>query len=324
MSDGESSDGEVDFRPTIDISTLPTVVQGRIKAMKNLQLETVKAECAYYKEVHQLDIKYQKMFDVINNKRGAILSGAYEPSGAELEWSDAAPPSDEEAVTNGVGKIKLDMDENTKGIPKFWMYTLKNVNEESLQALIEPHDEPVLEYLNDITVQINEPNNSGFTLKFHFGENPFFTNQVLTKVYSLREDPDPKCPLEYDGPEIIGCKGCSIDWKEGKDVTKTTVTVKNLRSKKANKCCPEKDVTKEVSADSFFSFFSPPDITDENEDDASDEERAILAMDFDVGFNIKEKIIPRAVLYFTGEALDDDDDEFEDCDTEEESEDGDH
>ena len=41
-----------------------------------------------------------------------------------------------------------------------------------------------------------------------------------------------------------------------------------------------------------------------------------LAIDFDVGFAIKEKIIPRAVLYFTGEILEDDED-FEDIDSDE-------
>ena len=46
----------------------------------------------------------------------------------------------------------------------------------------------------------------------------------------------------------------------------------------------------------------------------SDENRATLAIDFDVGFAIKEKIIPRAVLYFTGDLLEDDE-EFEDVDT---------
>ena len=49
-------------------------------------------------------------------------------------------------------------------------------------------------------------------------------------------------------------------------------------------------------------------------EEMSDENRATLAIDFDVGFAIKEKIIPRAVLYFTGDLLEDDED-FEDVDT---------
>ena len=56
----------------------------------------------------------------------------------------------------------------------------------------------------------------------------------------------------------------------------------------------------------------PADPTEE----MSDESRATLAIDFDVGFAIKEKIIPRAVLYFTGDLLEDDED-FEDVDSDE-------
>ena len=41
MSDCGSSDGEVDFKPSIDISSLPIPVQNRVKALKNLQLKTV-------------------------------------------------------------------------------------------------------------------------------------------------------------------------------------------------------------------------------------------------------------------------------------------
>jgi len=300
------SDGEVDFKPSLDVSHLPQVVQNRVKALKNIQLDTVKAECEYYKEVHELDLKYQKIYDEINKKRACVLSGDHEPSGAEIEWKEPSKDedSDVDVVTNGVDKIDLGMDENTKGIPKFWMYTLKNANDEALLGMVEPHDEPVLEYLTDITVTLNQPKNNGFTLHFLFSENPYFTNTVLDKMYKLREDLDPESPLEFDGPEIIDCTGCPIEWKEGKDVTKMLV--------------------KEVKADSFFNFFSPPIIPNGKEMDMTDEDRSILARDFDVGFAIKEKIIPRAVLYFTGEAFDDDDDEFEDCDTEEEESDGDN
>jgi nucleosome assembly protein 1-like 1 len=322
MSDCGSSDGEVDYSPCIDISSLPVVVQNRVKALKNLQLETVKAECEYYKEVHQLDVKYQKVYDEINKKREVVLSGAYEPSGAEIEWKNKEEESeaggDTEAITNGIEKLKvLDMDENTKGIPKFWMNAMKNANDECLMGMVEDHDEAVLEYLTDITVQLNQEQNNGFTLRFHFKENPYMSNSVLTKVYTLREDPDPESPLEYDGPEIISCKGCPIDWKAGKDVTKTVLKLKKLKPKKG-KNAPDKEITKEVKADSFFNFFSPPEHTEGKEEDMTDEDRATLAMDFDVGFAIKEKIVPRAVLYYTGEAFDEDDDEFEDLDTEEE------
>ena len=125
---------------------------------------------------------------------------------------------------------------------------------------------------------------------FHFSENPFFTESVLSKAYKLRDEPDPDCLLEYDGPEITDCTGCTITWKEGKDVTRTTVKVKKLKERKGPKGSPAKAVTKEVKADSFFNFFTPPVVVDGKEEDLTDEDRAILAMDFDVGFAIKEKV----------------------------------
>merc|ERR1712013_723204 len=303
MSDNESmnSDSEdQEFQPSLDISALPVVVKNRVKALKKLQFETVKAEAEYYKEIHALDVKYQKMYDAINARRTGVIKGDHEPAGDEIEWpsDDEDEEKKEESLANGVEKMTLkDYDENTKGIPKFWPHALKNANEEALMGLIEPHDEPVLEHLADITVALNEPKNTGFTLTFSFTENPYFSNPTLTKEYELRDGPDPDSPLEYDGPEIFRCKGCKIDWKEGKDVT-------------------QKAVTKEIKADSFFNFFNPPNVPEDPKAEVSDDDRAVLAVDFDVGFAIKEKVITRAVLYFTGEIFDDDD--FEDLDTEEE------
>jgi nucleosome assembly protein 1-like 1 len=42
-----------------------------------------------------------------------------------------------------------------------------------------------------------------------------------------------------------------------------------------------------------------------------DDIQQILTADFEIGHFIRERIVPRAVLYFTGEALEDEDDEDE-------------
>jgi nucleosome assembly protein 1-like 1 len=62
-------------------------------------------------------------------------------------------------------------------------------------------------------------------------------------------------------------------------------------------------VKKTVPTESFFNFFSPPKApTDEDDDAASDiEER--LELDYQLGEDIMEKLIPRAIDWFTGEAL---------------------
>ena len=44
-----------------------------------------------------MDLKYQAKYDEINQKRTQVVSGAYEPSGAELEYpSDKEEEEDEE------------------------------------------------------------------------------------------------------------------------------------------------------------------------------------------------------------------------------------
>jgi len=47
----------------------------------------------------------------------------------------------------------------------------------------------------------------GFTLEFVFEPNEYFTNETLTKQYLMKFGIDSEAPLEYDGPEIVKCKG---------------------------------------------------------------------------------------------------------------------
>ena len=58
----------------------------------------------------------------------------------------------------------------------------------------------------------------------------------------------------------------------------------------------------------LFNFFAPPEVPESG--DLDDDSEAILAADFEIG-HIHERIIPRSVLYFTGEAIEDDDDEYD-------------
>jgi len=316
------SDGDCDFQPSLDVSSLPQVVRNRVKALKKLQFETVKAEELYYKEIHALDLKFQKQYDDINEKRLKVVSGEYEPAGDEIDWPSDTEDEEETAkaekdLSNEMKKVALkDYTETTKGIPKFWYHTLRNANDDALMGMIQPHDEPILENLTNLTVKLNSPDNTGFILNFYFGQNDYFTDSVLTKEYELRPCHDPETPLEYDGPEIYKCKGCKINWKEGKNVTKTTIPIK-----KSKKGSSKKGETKEETLDSFFNFFNPPEVPEDPAVEMSPENRTFLAVDFDVGFAIKEKIIPRAVLYFTGDIFNDEDGDFEDLSDDDEEED---
>jgi len=54
-----------------------------------------------------------------------------------------------------------------------------------------------------------------------------------------------------------------------------------------------------------------------------EETHALLTSDFEIGHYIRERIVPRAVLYYTGEALEDEDFEEEEEEGEEGEEDDD-
>ncbi|EHB08539.1 Nucleosome assembly protein 1-like 1 [Heterocephalus glaber] len=45
--------------------------------------------------------------------------------------------------------------------------------------------------------------------------------------------------------------------------------------------------------------------------DLDDDAEAILAADFEIGHFLRDRIIPRSVLYFTGKAIEEDDDDYD-------------
>jgi nucleosome assembly protein 1-like 1 len=181
------------------------------------------------------------------------------------------------------------------GIPEFWLTIFKNTD--ILSEMVQPHDEPILERLEDIRVSF--PENMGFVLEFVFAPNEYFDNEVLTKSYLMKSEPEETDPVSFDGPEIIGSEGCTINWKTGKNITKKVVK-KKQRQRGNDKV---RWVTKTQKEDSFFNFFDPPEMPDDNE--SCDEElEALLTTDFEIGQYIRERIIPKAIWYFTNEVTD--------------------
>merc|ERR1712135_47853 len=176
---------------------------------------------------------------------------------------------------------------------------------------MQEHDEPILKHLTDIKVHYKE-NPMGFILEFFFSPNEYFENTVLVKKYEMKCIPEEEDPFSFEGPEIHKCKGTVIDWKKGKNVTVKTIKKKQKHKSKGS----VRTVTKTVQNDSFFNFFNPPIVSDDPDAEVDDDTRALLTADFEIGHYIRESIIPRAVLYFTGEALLDD--EFDEGEEEEE------
>jgi len=306
------------------IDSLPGPVKKRLKALKKIQLETTKLEAKFYEEVHQLECKYHQLYTPLYEKRAQITKGDYEPNEDECDW----PSDDEESDLADDVKDKVNEEgdkekkengvaEDAKGVPEFWLTIFKNI--EMIQDMIQDHDEPALEALNDVKVTFSDGKGDapmGFKLHFLFGPNDYFTDTELIKEYEMKCTPNEQDPFSFDGPEIFKCKGCPIHWKPNKNLTVKTVKKKQKHKSKGN----VRTITKQVKNDSFFNFFDPPTIPDDPEAEVDADTQELLTSDFEIGHYIRERVVPRAVLFFTGEALEEDDFDDEEDDDEDEGE----
>lgn len=324
--------------PSGYIASLPKPVKRRLKALKKLQFKMIEVESKFYEEVHELECRYASLYAPLCSRRSDVTSGAVEPTDSDCDWPSEDEDEEEiageqmqkakiteidETKTNGEAggdaddkKDETD-DSSASGVSEFWLTVFKNVD--LLAEMIQEHDQPILKHLIDLKVHFTKQDKAtgeemGFQLEFVFSENEFFTNSSLTKTYVMRAEPDEEDPFSFEGPEIIKCKGCAIDWNKGKNVT-----IKIIKKKQKHKGRgTTRTVTKTVQNDSFFNFFSPPE-QPENEDEENEDDEdveALLAADYEIGHFLRERIVPRAVLYFTGEALDEDEDDEDDYDDE--------
>lgn len=311
-------------RPRVNsgyISTLPAPVKRRLKALKKIQLDSLKIEARFYEEVHKLECKYQNIYQPLHEKRSKIAMGEHEPNDDECQWPSDDEEDKDKKIKRSIKAILLDfgikketankealindlktklVDEKNKkeaehkvvkGVPKFWLTVFKNAFLARNES-IEEADDPILTKLKDITVTFNE-SPMGFTLHFYFEPNDFFSNGVLTKEYEMKCEPNEDDPSSFEGPEIFNCKGCMINWKEP-------------------------FLRKEVKKGSFFDkFFDPPPHPD-LDDDADPQNHYLLGEHFAVGEQFRDWIIPKAVLIFTGEGLQEESDEEEEGEEEEE------
>ncbi|KAF9936264.1 Nucleosome assembly protein 1-like 1 [Modicella reniformis] len=140
---------------------------------------------------------------------------------------------------------------------------------------ISERDEGALKHLVDIRLSYFEK--PGFRLDFEFSPNEHFTNTILTKSYYYQDEP---------GYGTGGVKN-----------------PKKQRHKGTNKI---RVVKKVVPTESFFGFFTPPvppKEDDEENEEEFDEIDEKLELDYNLGEELKDNIIPHAVDWFTGKAL---------------------
>ncbi|KAI0885234.1 nucleosome assembly protein [Annulohypoxylon maeteangense] len=313
------------------IESLPQHVRRRVAGLKGIQKDHSKLEAEFQEEVLQLEKKYFAKFTPLYETRAAIVNGKEEPTDDQVKAGEEDNEDDEdkpEVKKEATDEAAAEATELVKGIPEFWLSAMKN--QISLAEMITDRDEAALRFLTDIRMEyLDKP---GFRLIFEFAENEFFTNKTITKTYFYQNESGYGGDFIYDHAE-----GDKINWKEGQDLT-VRIESKKQRNKNTKQT---RIVKKTVPTESFFNFFSPPKAPTDDDDDAASDIEERLELDYQLGEDIKEKLIPRAIDWFTGEALafeelddieepfdDDEDDEDDDLsedrdDDEEESDDDD-
>ncbi|KAL8195780.1 hypothetical protein R6Q57_025533 [Mikania cordata] len=290
------------------LDTLSANVRKRVGVLKDLQSQHDELEAKHLEEKAELEAKYLKLYEPLYAKRYEIVNGLTEV----------------EVVSNDTLADKENK-ESTGGVPNFWLTAMKS--NEVLADEISESDEGALQYLKDMK-WCRIAGAKGFKLELYFNPNPYFKNSVLTKTYEMINEE------EHILEKAIGTE---IDWFPGKNLTQ-----KVLRKKpKKGSGSVKPPITKTENCESFFNFFNPPQIPDDEEE--IDEDTAELLQnqmehDYDIGSTIRDKLIPHAVSWFTGEAalndeyeieddddndedIEDDDDEDNDDDEDEEDED---
>lgn len=303
------------------IKNLPENVQHRVNALKHLQKKYLTLEAKFFEEVYALECKYQELYQPLVDRRKGVITGEAELEAGEAEWKEESEDEDDEVdaeVTERFKQMALNyknqhskiIKDAGQGIPAFWLTVFKNT--QTMADMIQPHDEPVLAHLTNVNI-VYKTDPMSYVLEFHFSPNPYFKDAVLTKQYFMRCKVDQDEPFNFEGPEIFKCTGCTIQWNPSKNVTVKTIKKQQKHKQRG----VIRTLTKTLPNDSFFNFFNPPQVQ-EDDKNVDDETQMLLASDFEIGHFLRARIIPKAILYYTGEVMDEDDDGEEEEEEEEE------
>ncbi|KAM9987134.1 hypothetical protein ACTFIY_011539 [Dictyostelium cf. discoideum] len=276
-----SENNEIEMELPFDSSAITsTEVLDRVNALLTLQDTQNELTEQMEKEILEIEKKYLKKFQPLAEKRFEIVSGKVEPTKEDQQCK--AP-----IQVENLKSVPTD-----KGIPKFWLHVLQNTE---VKDIIEECDIEALEYLVDIKiVQVGDAQD--YSLDFHFSENPFFTNTVISKTVKLEED-----------NELNEIVSTPINWKDGKNFTvqskKKTVKSKPTKGKAATTT----STTVQEVVPCFFSTFISP-----NQDPTSDEEAdEVMYIQYQIIAKLKDIVIPEAVNFFLGRASDAEENDYD-------------
>jgi len=276
------------------LAKLDQKVRDRVTVLQAMDKKVEAEQKEHDAKVMALKKKYAKLAAPLFAKRQAIVTGAEEPKEEDIKAGFPEEHKGEVSLTEGDK-------ETAKGLPGFWHTVL--AHHVIIDEMISERDAECLQSsLQDISYTYLEAPEQGFKLTFEFAKDcEYFTETTLSKTFYLKE--------MHEELVLEKAVGTKITWKEGKALNVNTVS-----KKQKNKKGQVRYQTKEEPCPSFFDFFKSECDEEENEQYHAMAE------------TIKDKMIPYAVEYYTGEADNGEDDmegeDYGDEDEEEEDEDG--
>ncbi|KAL7460287.1 hypothetical protein ACHAXS_000751 [Conticribra weissflogii] len=313
------------------LALLPPSLLPKLEKLKSLHLAREELMEEYRSERAKLEARFHARMKPLYEERRKVVVGEMDEEFRREKEKEKEKQKNEdkendekekdekekekEMAVDEAEKETKDEEEFVKGIPQFWACAMGHFD--VISELVTEEDVDCLKFMTDVTCE-NFPDGTGFELKFHFSpENPYFTNTVLTKRYEVPN------LLTEDEPILKNVTGTTIHWKPNKSLTHKEIT-KKQRKKGGHGAGQIRTVTKRERTKSFFHFFTPPkmpnmeDVMDEEEADAVEE---AFDFDYDVAQAFRGHLIPKGVLWFTGEAAEGDLGDLEE-DEEEEGEEG--
>ncbi|XP_017035753.1 protein SET isoform X2 [Drosophila kikkawai] len=116
--------------------------------------------------------------------------------------------------------------ELVKKISNFWVTSF--INHPQVSGILDEEEEECLHSLKKLEVEEFEDIKSGYRINFHFDENPYFENKVLTKEFHLNS------AAASENGEWPASTSTPIKWKEGKNLLKQLLTKPYGNKKKRN------------------------------------------------------------------------------------------
>ncbi|WVW80071.1 hypothetical protein I302_102044 [Kwoniella bestiolae CBS 10118] len=210
-----------------------------------------------------------------------------------------------------------------KKVERFWTTALLN-HTQIAAAATSKEDRHALSFLEDIELVQDENDFRPFELKFHFKENPYFTNTVLSKTYSL---PKGIVPAPKDG-------GITDELRKFTDIEELMAGSIKIDWKSDEVNLPKKQPRLAQGHDHDHDHSDPDHVHDDDDEGFEGDLGSFflffeLAEDpFQIGDAVKSDILPDAYAYFedrgenspgSGFEMDSDLDEDDDDELDEES-----